>query len=72
MVSNELPHAGVSQTLYQVTAAKGQVCTPWSLILGLQSQQLLAFLCGLTVVLFTLYFPNDEANLKSLDACFKS
>ena len=44
----------------------------FGLILGLQSQQLLAFLCGLTVVLFTLYFPNDEANLKSLDACFKS
>lgn len=65
MVSNELPHAGV-QPLYQVTAARSGA--PWEpKILGLESQQLLAFLCGLTVVLFTLYFPNDEANLKSLD-----
>ena len=53
-------------------SCKGSGVHSFGLILGLQSQQLLAVLCGLTVVLFTLYFPNDEANLKSLDACFKS
>ena len=40
-------------------SCKGSGMHSFGLILGLQSQQLLAFLCGLTVVLFTLYFPND-------------
>ena len=52
-------------------SCKGSGVHSLGLILGLQLQQLHAFLFDLTVV-FTLYFPNDEANLKSLDACFKS